>query len=165
MNRTLVELARAMLAEKNLPKSLWEFAVSHAAYIRNRSPTKALPDGKTPHEGFTKEKPDVSHFQEFGAPVWIFRENVEALSKLEEWAIKHVFCGYLDGPKAIRYYDTRTHRVKISRNYRFSDPDVEFNEIEPDVPSEGEKNGSAHGTPANNANQPAPTQALHSEVP
>jgi hypothetical protein len=75
MNRTLVELARAMLAEKNLPKSLWEFAISHAAYIRNRSPTKALPDGETPHEVFTKEKPDVSHFQEFGASMDFPRER------------------------------------------------------------------------------------------
>jgi transposase InsO family protein len=87
MNRSLVELARAMLAAKNLPKKLWEFAVTHAAYIRNRSPTKALPSRITPHEAFTKEKPNV-HFQEFGAPVWIFREDVKTLSKLDDSGLK-----------------------------------------------------------------------------
>lgn len=108
MNHTLVELARAMLAERNLPKSLREFVVTDVAYIRNRSPTRALPDGKTLHEVFTKEKLNVSHFQEFGAPIWIFREEFESISKLEERAVKNIFCGYLDGPKAVRYYDTNT---------------------------------------------------------
>jgi len=37
MNRTLVELARAMLSARDLPEFLWEYAVLHAAYIRNRS--------------------------------------------------------------------------------------------------------------------------------
>jgi hypothetical protein len=146
LNWTLIELARAMLAEKNLPKILWEFAVTHAAYIRNRSPTKALPNGITPHEAFTKEKPDVSHFQEFGAPVLIFREDVKTLSKLDNRAIKHTFCGHYDGAKAVRYYDINTHHVKISRSFQFTDPYIKFSEISPDVPSEGENNGNATGT-------------------
>ena len=32
-NRTLLELARAMLIAKNLPTFLWDEAVSHANYI------------------------------------------------------------------------------------------------------------------------------------
>jgi len=39
MNRTLVELARAMLSAANLPEFLWEPAVAHAAYLRNRAYT------------------------------------------------------------------------------------------------------------------------------
>ena len=38
-NRTLLELARAMLISKNLPTFLWDEAVAHAAYLRNRAPT------------------------------------------------------------------------------------------------------------------------------
>src|SRR5688572_12212394 len=48
-NRTLMELARAMLFEKGLPEFLWDEAVAHAAYLRNRAPTRAL-KGKTPYE-------------------------------------------------------------------------------------------------------------------
>jgi len=44
LNRTLIELARAMLIAKNLPKYLWAEAVSHAAYLRNRVSTRALKD-------------------------------------------------------------------------------------------------------------------------
>jgi Integrase core domain/GAG-pre-integrase domain len=51
-NRTLLELARAMLIAKGLPAFLWTEAVAHAAYIRDRSPTKAL-DKETPYETWT----------------------------------------------------------------------------------------------------------------
>jgi transposase InsO family protein len=35
MNRTLVELARAMVDAQKLPEFLWEPAIAHAAYLRN----------------------------------------------------------------------------------------------------------------------------------
>jgi IS30 family transposase len=65
-NRTLMELVWAMLIARELPTFLWVEAVAHAAYICNRSPTKALA-GMTPHEAWTGEKPDMSHFREFGS--------------------------------------------------------------------------------------------------
>ena len=46
-NRTKAELARAMLIDSKLPKFLWGEAMSHAAWIKNRSPTCGL-DGETP---------------------------------------------------------------------------------------------------------------------
>ncbi|KAG2737803.1 hypothetical protein P692DRAFT_20760870, partial [Suillus brevipes Sb2] len=33
--------------------------------------------------------------------------------------------GFIDGPKAIKYYDRNTHRIKISRNYHFFAPTVQ----------------------------------------
>ena len=70
MNRTLVELARAMINARQLPMFLWEMAVLYAAYVRNRTHTKAV-TGKTPYETWTNERPNVSHLREFGVPVWI----------------------------------------------------------------------------------------------
>jgi hypothetical protein len=67
-NRTLIELVRAMLFGRNLPSFLWAEGLAHAAYLRNRAPTKAL-DGKTPREVLTGEKPDVSPLREFGSDV------------------------------------------------------------------------------------------------
>ena len=59
-NRTLLELARAMIIAKGLPIFLWDEAVSHANYLRNKAPTRAL-EGKTPEEAWTGKKPNVSH--------------------------------------------------------------------------------------------------------
>ncbi|GBP92584.1 Retrovirus-related Pol polyprotein from transposon TNT 1-94 [Eumeta japonica] len=42
MNRTLMERARCMLINSDLQKSYWAEAVSTAAYITNRCPTRAL---------------------------------------------------------------------------------------------------------------------------
>ena len=59
-NRTLLELARAMLISSKLPTFLWDEAISHTNYLRNRAPTRAL-QGKTPLEAWTGQKPNVSH--------------------------------------------------------------------------------------------------------
>jgi transposase InsO family protein len=47
MNRTLVEAVRSMLVDAKLPHRFWAEALSTAAYLINRSPTKTLGD-KTP---------------------------------------------------------------------------------------------------------------------
>lgn len=56
MNRTLVETARSMLVNSNLPCTFWAEAPSTVTYLRNRSPTKAV-SGMTPYEAWTGRKP------------------------------------------------------------------------------------------------------------
>ena len=41
LNRTLLEMARAMIIAKGLPKFLWDEAVAHANYLCIQSPTQA----------------------------------------------------------------------------------------------------------------------------
>jgi len=74
MNQTLVELARAMLLVAKLPEFLWEPAVEHAAYIRNRSFTTTL-QHSTPYKAWYGNKPDISNLCEFGVPVWILLQG------------------------------------------------------------------------------------------
>jgi hypothetical protein len=128
--------------------------VSHAAYLRNRAYTQAL-SNSTPEEKWSGVKPNVSHLQEFGAPVWILRED-ENLSKLDARSEKHTFVGFVDGPKVIKYYNERTRLIKISRNYRFLNnklPNEAPNEGDtPSVQREGEK---LEDTLKNGANESA----------
>ena len=49
LNWTLLEMARAMIIAKGLPKFLWDEAVAHANYLRVQSPTQAL-ESQTPYE-------------------------------------------------------------------------------------------------------------------
>jgi transposase InsO family protein len=137
-NRTLLELVRAMLIERNLPSFLWDEAVSHATYIRNRSPTRAL-DKTTPYEAWTGKKPDVSNFREFGCDVWVLDESVNK-SKLAPKSKKMIFVGFAEGSKAIRYWDKTTRRVKVSRNVAFNENEEPRDlEVElPGVQAEGE---------------------------
>ena len=41
-NQTVMEMAKSMLFEKNLPKTFWAEAVYTAVYLLNRCPTRAL---------------------------------------------------------------------------------------------------------------------------
>ena len=64
MNRTLVEMARLMLIGANMPQRFWAEAISTAAYLQNRSPTKAI-QGITPYEAWTGDKPCIDELRIF----------------------------------------------------------------------------------------------------
>ena len=161
-NRTYMELARSMIVAKGLPTFLWDEAVAHANYIRNRVGTKAL-EGRTPYEAWFGRKPDVSHFREFGCDVWVLDET-QNLSKLLPKAQKMVFTGFIDGSKSIRFYDPKTRKIKVSCNVSFHENKapsiVEFIEHQPRLSSEGEREID----PADETNPKSP-EAERSTVP
>ncbi|CAG4980328.1 unnamed protein product [Colias eurytheme] len=70
MNRTLIERAKCMLLNSGLQKDFWAEAVTTAAYIVNRSPTRSLSDA-TPYEVWTGKKPNLSHMRIFGCPAMV----------------------------------------------------------------------------------------------
>jgi hypothetical protein len=118
MNRTLVELARAMIVGSNLPEFLWENAVAHAAYIRNRSYTTAISE-KTPYEGWNREKPNIAHLREFGAPVWILLQGQNVARKILSKSKRRAYVGNNDASNSVLYYNADTRKVLTSRNYVF----------------------------------------------
>ena len=118
MNRTLVELACAMLTDSKLPLFLWELAVAHAAYLRNLSFTSAKP-GATPYQGWTGKKPNVSHLRKFSAPIWVLLQGQSIQKKMLPKSQCHAYVGYDDGSKAIKYYNAATKNILLSRNFRF----------------------------------------------
>jgi Reverse transcriptase (RNA-dependent DNA polymerase) len=146
MNRTLVELGRAMLKGQDLPEFLWEFAVLHAAYIRNRSYTKPM-ETLTPFQGWHKRKPDVSHLREFGAPVWILLQGQKETRKMLPKSKRQAYVGFDDGSKAVKYYNAETRKVLISRNFKHLTPSQRNKTpepiiITPNARPEGESGGS-----------------------
>ena len=50
-NRTIMEMTRCLLFEKDLPKKFWAEAVNTTVFLLNRLPTKAL-QNKTPYEAW-----------------------------------------------------------------------------------------------------------------
>ena len=119
MNRTLVESVRSMLSDAKLPHSYWAEALSTAAYVRNRSPTKAVQD-MTPFEALTGEKPDVKHLRAFGCTAYAHVAKDER-HKLDSKTRKCIFLGYGTETKGYRLYEPKRAKVFYSR-------DVVFNE-------------------------------------
>ena len=121
MNRTLVEKVRSMLCGAKMPQKFWAEALSTAAYLLNRSPTKAV-GGMTPYEAWTGEKPLVDHLRVFGCHAYAKIPRDER-KKLNSKTRKCVLLGYGTETKGYRLYDPQQQKVLFSR-------DVIFNEHE-----------------------------------
>ena len=120
MNRTLVELAHAMVAANELPKYLWESTVAHAAYLWNQAYTTTL--NNMPYQIWHKEKPNIAHLREFSFPVWILLQV-----KYVQWKIlpkykQRIFVSYHDGSHSVQYYNAETKTILTSRNFWFLQP-------------------------------------------
>jgi len=83
MNRTLrlIKLSRAMIVATKMLEFLWEHAVSHAAYVHNRSYTISI-RGQTPYEAWHGIKPNIAHLREFGVPVWVLLQGQNIAQKI-----------------------------------------------------------------------------------
>jgi hypothetical protein len=79
-NRTIIERARSLCHECNLPTFLWTEAVATANYLVNRSPTRAN-GGMTPEEKYSGTKPKVNHLRIFGSLAYLHvpKENRKKL--------------------------------------------------------------------------------------
>jgi hypothetical protein len=121
-NRTLVEMARTMLHAAELSLHLWGEAVLVAAYIRNRSPTRALASG-TPYQAWTGKQPDLDHLRVFGCKAFACVTTPNT-SKLDSKAWDCIFVGYSAESKAYRLYHPASGRIVISRDVVFVEDSV-----------------------------------------
>ncbi|XP_012453619.1 uncharacterized protein LOC105775676 [Gossypium raimondii] len=64
-NISLMDMARCLLFEKKLLKTMWAEVVNTAVYLQNRLSTKALAQ-KTPFEAWFGFKPSLAHLKVFG---------------------------------------------------------------------------------------------------
>ena len=63
-NRTIIEMVRYLLFEKDLPKKFWAKAVNIAVFLLNRLPTRAL-QNKTPYKAWHGYKPTLQNLKIF----------------------------------------------------------------------------------------------------
>ena len=78
-----MNLVRAMLTKKKVPKNFLPEAVRWTIYILNRSPTLAVKD-MTPEEAWSGVKPLVDYFRVFGCvDMFIFQMPREANLKIK----------------------------------------------------------------------------------
>ena len=137
LNRTLVESARSMLLDANLSKSYWAEAVSTAAYLKNRCPTKSV-QGKTPYEAWYGQKPSVDHLRVFGCDAYAHVPKDER-GKFDTKARKCVLLGYGEETKGYRLYDANGRKVLYSRDVQFNEKSKEKEQNPPDVRNEDYK--------------------------
>ena len=96
MNRTLVERARCMRFNAELPKVFWAETVN-TSFIINRSPSPAI-DFKILEKVWLGRLVDYLSLKNFGCPVYMHVHSGEH-SKLGSKTRKYVFLGFEKGVK------------------------------------------------------------------
>jgi hypothetical protein len=135
LNRTLVELARAMLIGHDLPKFLWAETVNYACWLKNFLPSSAIPSA-TPHEFVHRTKPNLSMAHKFGTRVYVHQLGA---GKLEAHAEEAIFIGVNTDSKGYQVYWLDKRQVLVERNIVFVPPNIR---VDQDVLDEGESRPS-----------------------
>lgn len=116
-NRTLVEMARCIMLQANLPQSLWTEAINAATYIRNRCASRVL-NNKTPLEMWSNQKPYVGFFRIIGSEVIVLNKRGKR-GKFYPKGNKYILVGYSSESKAYRLWRPKTKTVIKARDVRF----------------------------------------------
>jgi len=136
-NRTLLNMARSMIKQKNLPHKFWGEAVTIAAYILNKCPSKKL-NLKVLEEAWCGRKPSVKHFKVFGSLCYKHVPDARR-SKLEDKSEIMILIGY-HPTGAYKLYNPVTQKVHISRDVIVNEIEKWKWESEPEYSSEFKQN-------------------------
>ncbi|CAM8996453.1 unnamed protein product [Rhodiola kirilowii] len=119
-NRHLLETARALLFEMQVPKKFWVDAVSIACFLINRMSSTVL-SGESP---FCSLFPSSSLFliapKIFGCTCFV-RDVRPHLTKLDPKSLKCIFLGYSRVQKGYRCYSPDLQRYVVSADVVFSE--------------------------------------------
>ena len=150
--RTRAKHARALLISSGLPRFMWEEAMNHSNWLRNRTPAHTN-NGKTPYELRHKKKPNLAGIQEFGATAYV--KDLKA-GKLNARAKVGLFVGYDSESKGYRIYWPQKRSIMIEQNVVFNQDNIpNFNDsavIQDEAQSEGKRQKITQA-PLNNAEE------------
>lgn len=118
-NRTLQEMARAMIHGNQMSQKFWAEALNTACYIINRVYVRKGTI-KTPYELWKGKTPNLSYFHVFGCQCYILNDK-DYLGKFDSKSDEGIFLGYSGSSSAFRIYNKRTRSVVESVNVVFDD--------------------------------------------
>ncbi|GJT72711.1 putative RNA-directed DNA polymerase [Tanacetum coccineum] len=116
-HRHLLETARALRFEANLPTRFWGECVLTAAYVINRMPSDVI-GNKTPYEVLYNQKPNYDNMRVFGCLAY-YKSTETNGDKFKMKGRPGVFLGYPPGTKGYKIFDIIHNKIVISRDVRF----------------------------------------------
>ncbi|XP_075499903.1 uncharacterized protein LOC142538472 [Primulina tabacum] len=131
-NMTLQEMARVMLASKNIAKRFWAEALNTACHISNRVYLRSG-STMTSYEIIMGKKPNLKYFHVFGCVCYTLNDR-DQLAKFDSKNDKCLFLGYATNSRAYRMFNLRTRTIMESINVVFDDcADLKKKTAEDDV--------------------------------
>ena len=123
LNRTLMDMSRAMTNGAGLDKKFWGEGVLTSAYLKNRSPHSSLEGGVTPEEAWTGHKPSIRHLRVFGCKVGVhIPQELRGTVDPKSWNGIHV--GYSSSHQGYRIWNPAQGKVVVSRDVIFHEASV-----------------------------------------
>jgi hypothetical protein len=126
-NRTVTEMARAMIIDANLSNFFWPLAVECANHVKNRLTHASLPPNTTPYEAFNGSKPDISYFRLFGSKC--FAPTFAHQHKMAAKGIEGTFVGYAPRAKGYLFWDKQKKDVYVRRDLNFDRPGIKSTHV------------------------------------
>ena len=115
MNRTLLDLTRAMLHHRDVDKCFWAEAIATAVYIRNRVTSRSLPSTTTPYHLWHGKAPEIGHLRVFGCTCW-YTIPKRKTKKLDRRAAEGIMVGYSKLSKGYKIWDIEQKKFVVSRD-------------------------------------------------
>ena len=120
-NRSIVNVAKTIMMQSNLPVEFWAHAVCTAAYTINRLSHKRLPDGITPYEAMHGERPNISNMRVFGCHAEVLIEKRYRRKDItDENSVSAIFIGYCRQSAGYIFYIPHKHQVVSRRDAHFN---------------------------------------------
>lgn len=116
-HRHILNAARSILFQANLPVRFWGESVLTAAHLINRTLTKVL-GGKTPYEVLYKKVPSYDNIKMFGCLCFVHHVRRDK-DKFGMRSKRCILVGYSFGKKGWKLYDMEKDEFVISRDVVF----------------------------------------------
>lgn len=115
----ILNVARGLLFQANLPKKYWNYAIVHVVFLINRVPSKVLCH-KTAYEKLFKSAPDLFGLKVFGS-LCFMSTHATCKTKFDSRSSKCVFLGYKEGTKGYIMLDLNTLTIHTSQDVLFQE--------------------------------------------
>ncbi|KAI4365380.1 hypothetical protein MLD38_021369 [Melastoma candidum] len=113
-------MARTMICESKVPKTLWAEALNTTCYISNSVLIRPKFD-KTPYELLRGRKTNISYFHPFGSVCYVLRPSKDNLGKFDAKSDEGIFLAYSTTSKAYRALNKKTSKIEGSINVKIDD--------------------------------------------